>query len=503
VRDRLQRRLEVLVGGAADQPERQRTLRDAIDWSVRLLDERDQQLFERLGVFVGGCSLEAAEAVAGDPFGIEIGSLVESLAALVDKSLVRQLEAADGEPRFVMLETIREYALERLSASEGAVSVRQLHAVHFLGLVEAAENELTRPNQAAWLSRLDEEHGNIRAALAFSVDAEEAQLALRFCSALVRFWSIRGHAREAQEWLRSALAAADGVQPAELARAEFAAGYAALGVGEFGEAERHFRRSLDLAEGDTRADAAARAQLAWLAMSRGADAGDEAAELAGESLRGAREVDDKHTASGAVATLAELALRRGDSDEALTLFEESLALRRGLGDKRLVAHSLLGLARARLSRGDVAATRQLLERSRDHAQEIGDTWIASVALAGLGRLLLDENDPAGALEHLHDALSFAAGRGDKRAVADCLQAIAGALAATDRPDEAARLAGAADRLLELTAAEPTPAEQSLDVRLRPLLAAYGHARDAGRELDLEDAVSIALSAAANAPVLRG
>ncbi len=290
--ERLGHRFELLTGGRADQPLRQQTLREAIDWSYNLLDETEQDVLARLGVFVGGSSLEAAETVAGEPLALEFGEMLDALAALVDKGLVRQSEAADGEPRFRMLETIREYALEQLEERGDARRVRELHAAHFLRLAETAEPELTRPNQAAWLERLDEENDNIRAALAWCVEADEVELALRFGSALVRFWSIRGLMTEGRRWLREALADAHDAPLSTLADAEFALGYAALGQGDYADAESRFRRSLELAAGDPQAEAAARAQLAWLAMTSGS-ADDEAAALAEASLRGARELDDK------------------------------------------------------------------------------------------------------------------------------------------------------------------------------------------------------------------
>ena len=349
LRSRLQHRLELLTGGGAERPQRQQTLRSAIDWSVALLDETHQIVLARLGTFSGGWSLEAAEIVAGEPLGLGIGELVDALAALADKSLIRHLEGADGEPRFSMLETIREYALDRLAERGEAEPARRLHATHFLALVEMAEPELTRANQGVWLERLDQENGNIRAALTWALQADETELALRFGGALVRFWSIRGHMSEGLRWLQDALANADGAPFSVRAGAEFAAGYAALGLGDFREAESRFRRSLEFSSGDTRAEAAARAQLAWIAMTTSHEDDSEAVGLASASLRGAREADDKLTASGALGTLAELALRSGDSEQALALLDEGLALRRGLGDARLIANSLLGLARVRLA----------------------------------------------------------------------------------------------------------------------------------------------------------
>jgi non-specific serine/threonine protein kinase len=496
LRSRLQYRLEILTGGGSDLPERQRTLRSAIDWSYGLLHETEQAVLARLSMFAGGCSLEAAEAVAGAG-DLDLGGVVDVLASLVDKSLLRQSEAHDGEPRFLMLETIREYALSRLEQRGEADDVRARHAEWFLSLVEAAEPELTRANQAAWLAQLDEETGNIRSALAWALDSGRVEVGLRYAGALVRFWSIRGLMAEGRERLAEALLSADSAPIAVRAKAEFAAGYAELGLGDFVDAERHFSRSLELAGDDVGAAAAARAQLAWIAMTRTTDGDGPALDLATESLRVAREVDDKRTSSGALNTLAELALQRGEIDAALELMEESLALRRSLGDQRLVANSLLSIARARLARGELANTRRLLEEGLALARELGDTWSASVALAGLGRVQLLEGSSAEAIELFRDALRLATARRDKRAVADCLQGLAGALALQGDAELGARLLGAADAAREQIGASLTPAERTIDERVRPQLqselgADFDFKLAAGRGLALDDAIDLAL-----------
>src|SRR5581483_2280281 len=316
----------------------------------------EQALLARLGVFSGGCSLELAEAVCGD--GSDIGAVLDGIASLVDKSLVRQWDAGDGEPRFGLLESIRAYALERLEERGELDERRRRHAERYLALVEAAEPELTRANQAVWLERLDEAADNVRAALAWAVGAGERELALRFVGALVRFWSTRGLLEEGRRALAEALAVPGDVEPAILAKAYFAAGYTALGEGDFDAARADFERSLETA--DDRGRGAALAQLAWLAM---AARDERARELAEQSLALAEAADDKLTQSGAVGTLAEVAAAAGDYDESARLFEHGLELRRALGDKRLVANSLLGLGRIELLRGDLQHASALLEEA--------------------------------------------------------------------------------------------------------------------------------------------
>jgi len=494
---RLERRLDLLVGGAADLPERQRTLRSAIDWSYDLLDPTEQRLLARTGVFVGGCSLEGAEAVTGAALGLGVGGVFDALAQLVDKGLVRQTESADGEPRFVMLETIREYALDRLEELGEAEEVRRLHAERFLQLAESAEPELTGANQGAWLARLTEENGNIRAALDWSLESGNVELGLRLAGALVRFWSTRGLMAEGRDRLDAALASGGDAPAPVLAKAEFAAGYAALGLGDFADAEAHFQRSLELAAGDAAGEAAARAQLAWIAMTRTTEGGGPALELATQALETARAVDDKRTASGALNTLAELALQRGESEEAMALMEEALALRRSIGDRRLVANSLLTLARVRLARRELTNAEQLLTVGHSMAKELGDTWCASVALAGIGRMRLLDGSPADAVQPLQDALRLAVARRDKRAIADCLQGLGSAVGQLGQPHDGARLLGAAEATLEAIGASPTAVERVLDEQVRPALRAelgqdFDYKLAAGRSLPLDEAVALAL-----------
>lgn len=496
---RLENRLDLLTGGAHDVPTRQRTLRDAIDWSYNLLDPPEQALLARLGVFAGGCSLEVADAVCGHQ--MKLGEVFEGLASLVDKSLVRQSDGADGEPRFRLLETIREYALERLAEQGELEELHRRHAERYLELVLAAEPELTRANQALWLDRLDEEKDNIRAALTWAVAAGEIELGLQLAGALVRFWSTRGLMGEGRRWLGEALAASEGVPHGTLAKAYFAAGYAALGEGDFAPAKEAFERSLELARevGDRNAEAATLAQLAWLAMSAGQY--EEASELAEKSSELATELGDKLTASGALSTLAEIAAAKDDYAEAIALFERGLSLRRGLGDKRLIANSLLRLGRAELTRGDDDRATALLEEGLAVARQVRDTWSISVAVANLGRVQLRTNgDPARAHAFLVEGLKLARDRNDKRVAAECIQGIAAVNAIEGHAREAARLFAAAELLLETTGAALSPAEEAIREQfLTPLQTGLGEPAfaaewEAGRSLSQEEVVALALEA---------
>jgi predicted ATPase len=229
--ERLSDRLKLLTGGARDLPERQRTLRATMEWSHALLEEGEKLLFARLSVFAGGRTLEAIEAIcdAEDDLPVDVLDAVESL---VDKGLLRE-EVTGGEPRYYMLETVHEYAREKLEESGEAEELRMLHAQYFLSLAEEAEPGVEGVQQAAWLERLEVEHDNLRAVLSWSLENEQAELALRLCGALWRFWYLGGHLSEGRRWLEEALAQGEEKDSALRAKALGGAGHLAWGQGDF------------------------------------------------------------------------------------------------------------------------------------------------------------------------------------------------------------------------------------------------------------------------------
>ena len=490
---RLEKRLDLLTGGTGQQ----QALRSTIDWSYQLLDANERTMLARLSVFAGGCSLEGAEGVCATGE-LTIGEVMDGLASLVDKSLLRQEEDAQGEPRFRLLETIREYALDQLEERGEADEIRRRHAERYVALAEAAEPELVRPGQAGWLARLDDEYDNIRAALTWSVESGNVEHALRLAGSLVRYWSVRGLMTEGRRWLDAALARGADVAAPVRVKALFSAGYAAIGQGDFLQAQPFFEQSLALAQeiGDERGQAAALAQLGWLVMSRGA--AERAAALSQQSLELARAVGDKHSASGALNILADVAAAGEEYARATQLFEESLSLRRELGDKRLIANSLLTLARHELNREQFERATELLDEGLALARELRDTWQMSVALGNLARVQLHEGSHEAAQALFAEALALARDRGDKRVAAECLQGIA-ASASGGAPDFAAHVWGAAQGVLEATGATLMPAERAIEEEFLPPLktalgeAAFDAAIRAGRLLTFEEAVERALA----------
>lgn len=388
--ERLHGKLGLLTGGAKDRPDRQQTLRGAIDWSYSLLTTEEQTLFARLSVFVGGCTFEALEAVCVD--GEEVDAF-EAIASLVDKSLLRQV--GDDEPRFSMLETIQEYAEEKL-VERGEQNVRRdKHLQVFADLASVAEPELGGENQVVWLNRLEVEHHNLRAALEWSREAGgEALPAL--AGSLWRYWYVRGRIAEGRQWLDAAIdTASTGPLPhSEVAMIKvlLGAGVFAYMHGEYDRAESLIEESLRLARGqeDPTAIALALNGLGDVAETRGQH--DRARELYEESLKLERECSDTRGIAQSLQDLGLVARSRGDDARAAALFEESLRLERELGDTAGIARSLNNLGDVAEVGGDYERARELFEESLRLERDLRNTWGIASSLVGLGVLEASQHE---------------------------------------------------------------------------------------------------------------
>ena len=380
---RLDKRLSLLTSGGRTLPERQRTLRGAISWSYDLLEESEQRLFARLSVFSGGWTLESAEAVCvTDELGLDV---LDGLTSLVDKSLVRRTEP-DGRPRFTMLETLREFAGERLEEEPDHDDVRRRHAEHFLDLAEAAEPHLTAGDQLEWLDRCDLEHANIRAALRWAVEAGEAGRAQAAAGALWRFWQQRGHLAEGRRWFDEILAMpGGGGATTERAKALIGAGgmdwwqQDRVAAGERYEEAVAIERRL----GDPGRTAEALYNLSFVV------AGDDleaATRMLEEALELFRRAGDERGAAQVLPMLVMPDAQAGRWPSVVEKLEESVAIWRRLGDRLHLAFDLLWLAFAlgRAGRQDEAWSAGLetldLFREADNPTGVG---IALVDLAFL------------------------------------------------------------------------------------------------------------------------
>jgi len=438
--DRLDDRLHVLSGGPPHLPERQRTLRGALDWSYNLLTPGEQDLFGRLAVFANGCTLEAAEAVCATPGPSPI-PVLDGLASLINNNLARVKvnNEGDGEPRLGMLETMREYGLEHLEAALDTAAVRGRHAAYYLALAEAAEPELTGTEQARWLGRLEAEHDNLRAALRWARDGGEPAVGLRLAAALWRFWLIHGHLGEGRGWLEGLLAEAemedvgghggfvDGDAPgtggtarergAVRAKALRGAGGLATEQGDFRQARTLYESALAAyrALGDTEGIAAVLNNLGVAADGHGEYG--RAERFYAESLVLKRERGDRWGITTSLSNLGRLALQRGDDERAVALYEESLALSRELDDTGSIALSLNALGEVALSQGAYARATPLLEESIALARAVGDKRGLAFALNNLGDVALRQGDVARATLYQEESVAVRRALGNEEGMA--------------------------------------------------------------------------------------
>lgn len=425
--ERLSSRLDFLKGGARDVPARHQTLRQAIAWSYDLLTEEEKAFFRRLSVFTGGCSLEAAERVCGAAGGLDADAL-DAVAALVDKSLLRQDAGAGEEPRFVMLETIREFGLERLRASGDWDVTRRAHATFFLELAEQAETELTGPRQPLWLDRLEADHNNLRAALSWAEEQGEIEFGLRLGAALWRFWVTRGHMLEGRQRLQRLLALPGGeARTSARARVLHGLGTVIYEISDYAQARPILEEGLSIWRevGNQRGMAAALSSLGWLAIEIG-DIG-VARSLSEEALLLNRELGEKRGVAVALFNLGSVALQQSDYPAALSLFQESLALRREIGDRRGCAYVQVSMGWVERQRGNHDQADAILGEALAVFRELNDKQLISWALAHRGVVAFDvgEYDRAQAL--LEESLALAREVGNKVIIATAFNHLADVL----------------------------------------------------------------------------
>jgi predicted ATPase/DNA-binding CsgD family transcriptional regulator len=513
---RLAHRLQVLTSGAQDAPVRQQTLRNTLAWSYDLLDVEEQRLFRRLSVFVGGCTLEVVEGLY-TALGEMPAEVLDGMASLIDKSLLRQVEQEGEEPRLLMLATIREYGLEVLASSGEMESTRQAHAHYYLALAEQAELELGGPQQAVWLDRLEREHDNLRGALQWSLEQGETQssmeMAMRLGGALRLFWWGRGHWSEGRIFLERALAASEGIEAPVRAKALFAAGNLAFIQSDYDRAEPLCQESLALYREleDQPGIAFSLSLLGSVAWTQGNMV--VARNLTEEALEIARQVDALEVAAGSLFILGLVSSSQGEYARAYALFEEGLAIQRALGDKRGIAHSLSQLAQVlfvsqadparvsplleeclevsrevgykegiaayycvsgqlALSQGDLVLAHSLAERSVMQYKGMGHRHGTANSLALLGKVLALEGDYAAAQKPFEESLAISCELSERWVAAVCLVELGEVVAAQRQLAWAAQLWGAAEALRDAFGV-PIPLVQRADYE-RSVSAARVH-----------------------------
>ena len=465
--DRLQSRLQLLTGGAVDLPERQQTLRKTIDWSHDLLNEPERRLFRRLSVFVGGCGLEAAEAVCNTRRDLGI-DLFHGLSSLVDQNLIQRADAVGGEPRFAMLETVREYALEHLADGGEEPATRRAHAAYCLVVAEEGNPDLTPADRARWLTQCDSEIDNFRSALDWLFQTVNLEWGFRLCVALFRFWDMREHLVEGRVRMERILHLAGEGWTKERARVSQFLGALTTAQGDFTAAECFLRNGLSLYEdlGDQWGIAVSLNALGVAARDRG-DYSVAQRDFE-RSLACWRVLPDRSAIARCLHNLANVVKVRGDYTRARWALQQATEIFDELGDRSGAAWSLNQQGDIAREQGDVNAARSLYQRALSAFREAGDRWGSARSLTDLGSIDSDQGDPSTARAEYAEALHIFASLGHRRGIARTLEGCSCLALAQGHPARALRLAAAAANLRTQISAYLPPAEQSqLDQKLLP------------------------------------
>jgi len=494
---RLERRLAVLVGGARNLPQRHQTLRGAIDSSYELLRPSEQALFSRLGVFVGGCTLQAAVAVCASDDMPE-GDYLEMMAGLVDASLVVQQPGVSDEPRFWLLETLREYALEQLVASGELEATHRAHAEFYVAFAERAEHEQSSPRQRLVWDRLTEEHDNIRAALRWCQEMGEGDRGLRLAGAMHMFWHLCGHIGEGRAYAQRLLAlpAASQVTVAR-GKALFTAGGLARIQGDLADARARWTEQLTIGEAlDDRGQIAyARSGLGMVAL----DLGDTASarQHVEHSLKLATELGDRWLEAIDLDWLGHIARREHDWAAGHRLLEQALAIWRQVGDPWGIAQELWGLGYFGVAQGDYRAARSSFEGALAIERELDRKQGIAHNLLGLGWVVLEQAQAAESERLLTEAVGVEMEVGRAPRIAECLEGLASAAASQHHAERALLLLGAADAAWEAIGHRSALVERAaVDRWLTPARQAVGEAAavaawTAGRAMSPREAVASA------------
>jgi predicted ATPase/class 3 adenylate cyclase len=455
---RLDDRFRLLTGGSRMGLPRHQTLRAAIDWSYQLLSEKERVLLRRLSVFTGGWTLEAAEAVCARG-SVEAANVLDLSTSLVDKSLVLA-ETQGGAARYRLLETVRQYGLDKLLESGEVDDARRQHREWYLGLAEKASPDLIGPRSEVWLDRLEAEHDNLRAALEWSeAEKDGAEPGLRLAGALWWFWIRHGHRREAREWLESALARSAEATPATLPGALAGASNLAWSRGDYGQAETLGEKGLALC----------------------------------------RELGDKRGIVNFLYQLGTVCRRRGDSERATGFFNECLNVSRGLGNKWFSGFALAGLGQVAESLRDYERAMALHAESLAEFRVVGDRFGIALALYCVGSAARDLRDYGRAVASFTESLTVCRELGDMWLSGLCLEQVARLASAYGQHQQAARLFGVAEVLHETLGWRLSPIDQA--DRDRDVASTQGALGDAafgaswaeGRAMTLEQAIEYALA----------
>jgi predicted ATPase/class 3 adenylate cyclase/Flp pilus assembly protein TadD len=493
---RLGNRLQLLKGGPRNLPNRQQTLRKTIDWSYDLLTEEEKTLLGRLSVFTGGSTLEAIEEICDPEGGLEALERVESL---LEKSLLRREDGTGEELRFAMLETVQEYAREKLEESGEARQIERRHAEYFLQLAEEAERELKGSDQLEWLQSLEAEHDNMRVALSWALGQEKGELGLRLAGALWRFWWMRGYDSEGRRWLEEALKAGGRGSIESRAMALAGVGRLARDQGDLDRAEEASQEGLELLveEATQRSEAKLHLLLSLGHVALEREDYSRATELFEEGLTLSRKMGSGWGLARFVMSLATVIHEQGDLEQARELYEESIDLYRERGDKLGLARCLNNLGLVVYSLGDLGRAAKLTEESVSLLEALGAGADTAVGLCNLGWMALLRSDLGRAGDFFEESLVLAWDTGTKPILLTTLEGYSCVAGARGEARRAARLWGAAQSLETEGIPRDTDWLEEADERISAARSdlgeqAWEEALAKGRAMRLEEAVSYAL-----------
>jgi predicted ATPase/class 3 adenylate cyclase/Tfp pilus assembly protein PilF len=492
--DRLSDRLKLLTSGARDLPERQRTLRATMEWSHALLDEGEKTLFARLSVFAGGRTFEAIEALC-DVEGDLPGDVLDGVESLVDKSLLREEEGTGGEPRFVMLETVQEYAREKLEQSGEAEELGRRHAQYFYSLAEGEGGTSKGGGRPEWFQLLEDEQDNFRAALSWSLELDEVEFGLRLAAALQPFWARRGHYGEGCRWLEAVLAKHGPASAVARAKALNAMGWLAQWQGDIERASNAAEEGLQLSieEGiETRVTNSLRLLVGFTAEQR-ADY-ERATGLFEECLELSRTAGDGWTTAASLLHFGNVAVNQGKNERGVQLYEEAIALCRKAGYAALLADILVNLGYQRLLQGDYERTTALCEEAIALYREQGYRYARTeFPIDNLGWAAWLRGDEEKAEVLYQESLMLCRELGNQLVAAESLQGLACVAGKRGEIERSARLFSAADSLFRARNIVHLPAEQALREPYLTAARSNEASWEEGSKMTFEEAIEYALS----------
>jgi len=456
---RLESRLQFLTGGPLDLPERQQTLRNTIDWSHDLLNEAEQKLLRRFSVFVGGSTLEGAEAVCDTSRDLGV-DLLDGLSSLVDKNLVQRMDPLDSEERFVMLETLREYAFERLLSSGEEPATRRAHAAYCLVLAEEGNSDLSPPERSRWLARCDLEIDNFRSAADWLFGNRDLEWGLRLCLALFRFWDMRDHLIEGRACLETVLSLANSGYARERAKVCIFLGALSIAQGDFAAGQQFLRQSLSLYEELNDGWGIAASLNALGISARHSRDYQTAQSYLERSLERWRTLPNRLDTAHCLHNLANVAKGLGDYPRAQNALREATEIFEEVRDRSGAAWSVNQQGDIAREQGDLDAARNYYQRALRAFRDAGDRWGSARSLADLGYVYCEQREYEAARNSYREALRVFAELGHRRGVARALEGSACLAAARGHAAHALTLAGAAEHLRRLISAPLPQAERS-------------------------------------------